>query len=194
MEVSTWKFPTSTWWCLPRELGSWIYDSESWTRLTNPDLKSQSGCSNCSRKTMCNVSSSPPIYIHLLTSCVLTQGLHPSKDPAFAVFKGKCFRETLLTGSTIVKWESGVWSISWLRHQMFYPYITISAAQASESYDLHHAMSTSTFSLFFFRHAKNLGICEATKDSSGASSKNREKKAAFGGAFELGQPSRSVVT
>ena len=39
-----------------------------------------------------------------------------------------------------------LWSISWLRHQMFYPYVTISAAQAHEGDDLHHA--TSPFSLF----------------------------------------------
>ena len=58
---------------------------------------------------------------------------------------------------------------------------------------LRHEMSP-----FFFGCAKNLGICEATKDSSGASSKLREKKerlwAAFGGAFELGQHLRGVVT
>ena len=34
----------------------------------------------------------------------------------------------------------------------------------------------------------------ATKDSGGASSKKRQKKAAFGGAFQLGQPLRGVVT
>ena len=31
-------------------------------------------------------------------------------------------------------------------------------------------------SFFFFRCAKNPGICEVTKDRSGASSRNREKK------------------
>ena len=60
---------------------------------------------------------------------------------------------------------------------MFYPYVTISAAQAHESDDLRHVMSPfSLFLLFFFRHANNLGICEATKDRSDASSRNREKK------------------
>ena len=39
----------------------------------------------------------------------------------------------------------------------------------------------SCFHLFW--RAKNLGIREATKDSSGASSKKREKRAAIGGAF-----------
>ena len=29
--------------------------------------------------------------------------------------------------------RSSLWSISWLCHQMFYPYVTISAAQARES-------------------------------------------------------------
>ena len=43
-------------------------------------------------------------------------------------------------------WRSRLWSISWLCHQMFYPYVTISAAQAHESDDLHHPMSP--FSLF----------------------------------------------
>ena len=43
-------------------------------------------------------------------------------------------------------WRSSLWRISWLRHQIFYPYVTISAAQAHESDDLHHAMSP--FSLF----------------------------------------------
>ena len=51
------------------------------------------------------------------------------------------------------------------------------------------------FSLSFsFGCANNLGICEATKDSSGESSKNRENKAAFGGALELGQPLCGAVT
>ena len=70
--------------------------------------------------------------------------------------------------------RSRLWSISWLRHQMFYPYVTISAAQAHESDDLRRAMLP--FSLFCMGHAKNFGICEATKDSSGASSeKNRNE-------------------
>ena len=42
--------------------------------------------------------------------------------------------------------RSGFWSISWLRHQMFYPYVTITAAQARENGNLRHAMSP--FSLF----------------------------------------------
>ena len=51
---------------------------------------------------------------------------------------------------------------------MFYPHVMISAAQASKSDDLRHALLP--FSLFLS------GICEATKDRSGASSKKREKK------------------
>ena len=51
---------------------------------------------------------------------------------------------------------------------MFYPYVTISAAQACESDDLRYAIEI----------AKNLGICEAAKKS--------ETKATFDGAFELG--------
>ena len=58
--------------------------------------------------------------------------------------------ETLLTTSAVVKCD-GLWSISWMDHQMFYSYTTISAAQARESEDLHHAMSPfSLFSFFFF--------------------------------------------
>ena len=59
---------------------------------------------------------------------------------------------------------------------MFYAYVMISAAQACESDDLRHVMSQFSLSFLFFGCAKNLGICEAMKDRSGASSKNREKK------------------
>ena len=40
------------------------------------------------------------------TCCVSIQGLHPSKDPAFAVFEGMPFGETLLSTSNVVKWDS----------------------------------------------------------------------------------------
>ena len=43
-----------------------------------------------------------------------------------------------------------LWSISWLCHQMFHPYITISAAQAHESDDLRHTMSPLTLFLSSF--------------------------------------------
>ena len=54
----------------------------------------------------------------------------------------------------------------------------ISAAQARESDDLRHAISPFSLFLSFFCFAcsKNLGICEATKDRSGASCRNREQK------------------
>ena len=38
----------------------------------------------------------------LHTCCVSVQGLHPLKDPAFEVFEGESFRETLLTTSAVV--------------------------------------------------------------------------------------------
>ena len=47
-------------------------------------------------------------------------------------------------------WRSSLWSVSWLRHQMFHPYIRISAAQARESDDLRHAMSAFSFCLSSF--------------------------------------------
>ena len=49
-------------------------------------------------------------------------------------------------------WRSRLWSISWLRHQMFYPY----AAQASESDDLHNVMSLFSLFLSSFTSAKDL--------------------------------------
>ena len=130
--------------------------------------------------------------------CVSVQGLHPSKDPAYAVFEGESFGETLLTVSTVVKWQrSRLWSISWLRHQMFYPDIKISAAQARKSDDLHHLMSPFSFILSSFTGGQRiLGYGRPRrKDSSGAFYKLREKKAAsaFRGTFELGQPSRVVI-
>ena len=38
-----------------------------------------------------------------ISCCVSVQGLHPSKDSAFAAFEGESFRETLLTWSAVVK-------------------------------------------------------------------------------------------
>ena len=118
--------------------------------------------------------------------CVSVQGLHPSKDPAYAVFEGESFGETLLTASTVVKWQrSRLWSISWLRHQMFYPDIKISAAQARESDDLHHPMSPFSFILSSFTGGQRiLGYGRPwRKDSSGAFYKLREKKAASAGCI-----------
>ena len=92
---------------------------------------------------------------------------------------GLCILRFLLTVSAVVKWDGRAFgAFFWLRHQMFYPYVTISATQARKSDDLPHTMWP--ISLFFFGRAKNPGICEAMKDS-GASSKKREKKAAFVG-------------
>ena len=50
------------------------------------------------------------------------------------------------------------------------------------------------FSLFISGHAMNLGQFIATTDHGSAFSRKREKQGAFGGSFELGQPSRGVVT
>ena len=85
--------------------------------------------------------------------------------------------------------QSCLFSISWLCRQMFYPYVTISAAQAHDSGDLRRVMSP--FSLFHssFSGAQRI-LSEATKESSYASSKKREKKEHLEEQFRLGQPSR----
>ena len=56
-----------------------------------------------------------------------------------------------------------------MRHQMFYPYVTISRVMPCD-------VTIFTFFLLFQEESKNFGICEATKDRSGASSKDREKE------------------
>ena len=105
--------------------------------------------------------------------CVSIQGLHPSKDPTFVAFEGESFRETLLIASAVGTVEPlelflvASPDVLPLRHNFFRP-----------------GSRKSPFSLFlslFFGRAKNLGICEATKHRSSASSKHREKKDAFVG-------------
>ena len=60
---------------------------------------------------------------------------------------------------------------------MFHPYVTISAGQVCESDDLRNANLAIFFLSFFFcGRARNPGIWEAAKDSSGASSTKREKE------------------
>ena len=63
--------------------------------------------------------------------------------------------------------RSSLLSISWLRHQMFYPYVTISVAKVT----IYATQCRRFLSFSFF-----LGLCEAAKDSSCASSKKNEKK------------------
>ena len=133
-------------------------------------------------------------HSRLFNRCVSIQGLHPSRDTAFAVFKGESFRETLLTTSTVVKWEG-------LAFGAFSGCVTRCFTLTSQCLSprpakvmtyptwCHHFCS---FILLFSGTQKNLVICEATKDSSGASSKKRETKAAFEGAFKLGRPSHGL--
>ena len=52
--------------------------------------------------------------------------------------------------------RSRLWSISWLHHQMFYPCVTISAAQARKSDDLRHAMSPFSLCLSSFSGAQRI--------------------------------------
>ena len=59
-------------------------------------------------QSACQLHSLKPCDIHsksVHSCCVSIQGLHPSKDPVFAVFEGESFRETLLTASAIIKWD-----------------------------------------------------------------------------------------
>ena len=72
--------------------------------------------------------------------------------------------------------RSSLWSISSLHHQMF----TLRLLSTPTTVMI-YAMRCRHFLSFYFiyRPAKNLGICEAMKDSSCASSKNRGKKDAF---------------
>ena len=103
------------------------------------------------------------------TCCVSIQGLHPSKDPSFVVFEGESFRETLLTPSAVVKCDvlafgalPGCVTRCFTLTSLFLPSgsakVTIYATRCR------HFLC---FSSFFFGRAKNLGICEATEDSSG---------------------------
>ena len=109
-------------------------------------------------------------------SRVSHQGLHPS--PSFS----ESFRETLLTA---VKWDGLATRCFTLTTRFLPP-----RPKKVTTY----ATRCRYFLSFFLRCAKNLGIREATTDSSSESSKKREKKAALGGACELGQPSCNVVT
>ena len=123
-----------------------------------------------------------------------------SCEGPFAVVEGKSLGETLLTESAIVKWDGPVFGalpgcvtrcftltswflMPWPANVMIY--VT----------RCRHFISF----FFLFRASKeSWDSTIATKDSSGASFKKREKKVAFGGciwgAFRLGQPSRGVVT
>ena len=97
-------------------------------------------------------------------------------------FEVESFRETLLT-SSIVKCDS--------RASGAFPgcvtrCFTLTSWFLWRSNPRYVALFSLSF--FFFGRAKNLGICEAAKDQSGTSSKNREKKE------HLEEPSSGVVT
>ena len=99
---------------------------------------------------------------------------------------GESFRETLLTvnNSAIVKWDGIAFGA--------FPGCVTRCFKLTSRFLPHRptkwrstpcAVAIFSLSFFFFGRSKNLGICEATKDSSRASSKNREKKAAFVGCI-----------
>ena len=67
-------------------------------------------------------TTSGHISPYAISGCVSIQGLHPSKDPAFAGFEGESFRKTCEDRDNRC-WigRSSLRSISWLRHQIFPP-------------------------------------------------------------------------
>ena len=127
-----------------------------------------------------------------LSRCVPIQGLHPSKDSSFVIFEGESFRETLLTVSTVVKWSSVVFGA--------FPGCITRCFTLTSRFLLPSPVKVRIyvtrrrhFLSIFFDCAKNLGICEAMKDSSRASSKNREIKGHICGLHSE-EPSCSIVT
>ena len=118
--------------------------------------------------------------------CVSIQGLHPFKDPAFTFLEGESFRETLLTTSAIVKWDGlpfGAFPGRVTRCFTLASWFLLPRPAKVMIYATRCCHFLSFFLSYFFGHAKNLGICEATKDSNSPSSKNREKKATFVGCI-----------
>ena len=128
-----------------------------------------------------------------LTCCVSVQGLHPSKDPAFGVFEGESFRETLLTSSAVVKCDG-------LAFGAFPGCVTRCFTLTSRFLPPRPAKVTiySTRCRHFLSFFLLARACKESWDSHGASSKREKRRlhlwAASGGASGLGQPSCSVVT
>ena len=97
-----------------------IFQPTECTKMKLTDLKSKTTSNileiqkyQSARKTrkvqICWICDTSVLTHHSVTTdscCVSIQGPHPSKDPAFVVFEGESFGETMLTSS----------SISWLRH------------------------------------------------------------------------------
>ena len=116
--------------------------------------------------------------------CFSIQGLHPSNDSVFVVYEGESFGETLLTTSAVVKWDvlafgafPGCVTSCFTLTSWFLPprptKVTIYAKWCR-----HFSLS------FFFSGVQRIFVyMRPWKDDSGASSKNREKKAAFVGCI-----------
>ena len=125
------------------------------------------------------------------TCCVSIQGLHPSKDAAFVIFKGESFGETILTSSTVVKWDwSSLWSISWILYYLYCP-----GSQKWRSTPRNVAI----ISLSSFSDMQRILGCVRPRRTVVVHSPKKGKRrmrlwAAFGRAFELGQPLHGVVT
>ena len=124
---------------------------------------------------------------------VAIQSLDPSKDPAFEVFEGESFGETLLTASIVVKWDGlafgtlpGCVTRCFTLTSQFLPprpvKVTIYATWCR------HFLSF----FLLFRARKESWDMWSHPPKRGK--RRPHLWAAFGGAFGLGQPLRGVVT
>ena len=123
---------------------------------------------------------------------VSIQGLHPSKDPAFAVFESESFRKTSKTLSTFVKWDGLAFSAfaGCVTSCCPYPYITIFATHTHESDNLRHAMLPLLFFISSFSGVQNiLGYGRPRRIVAVHPPETGERRphlwGAFGGAFEI---------
>ena len=77
--------------------------------------------------------------------------------------------------------RSSLWSISWLRHQMFYPYVTISAAQDHDSDDVWLSSFLGAQRILGYVRPRRIVVVHPPKTGK----RRPHLWAAFGGAFEL---------
>ena len=141
--------------------------------------------------TLCGwLSSTPKTLRHLLC---LNSGPASFEGSSLWGLPRQVPQWDLVNQSVVVKWDSLAFgAFSWLCHQMFYPYITICAAQARD--DLCHAMSP--FSLFLPHFSGKQRILGSVRPGRIIAVRPPERGkrrphlwAAFDGTCELGLPS-----